>query len=295
VQIPNMAISRRQLSPLVLLCLAATWLIWGSTYLAIRFALLSFPPFLQMGTRFVIAGGVLLLWMRWRGALWPTPRQWRNALIVGSLLLVSGMGCTAYAEQTVPSGLIVTFVAVLPALISLFNLVAGIRPGRLEVAGITVGFMGVLMLTRGAAFTASPTGLAAISIAACSWALGSVLSQRACPLAAGAMGYGSEMLAGGLVLLLVSAVSGETFRWPPQPLALGAWLYLIVFGSLLAFNAYMYLLGAASAAVASSYAFVNPVIALLLGIGLGHETVTPSEWLAAGVILAGVLLLLRGR
>ena len=109
------------------------------------------------------------------------------------------------------------------------------------------------------------------------------------------MGYGSEMLAGGLLLLLVSAVAGERPQWPPQSLALGAWLYLIVFGSLLAFNAYMYLLGHASSSVASSYAFVNPVIALLLGVGLGHETVTGGEWLAAAVILSGVVLLLRGR
>jgi drug/metabolite transporter (DMT)-like permease len=285
----------RRLSPIVLLCLVATWLIWGSTYLAIRFALRSFPPFFQMGSRFVIAGLLLLGWMRWRGAPWPDRRQWRNAVIVGSLLLVTGMGATAYAEQTVPSGLIVTFVAVMPALISLFNLVAGVRPGRLEVAGIAVGLVGVLLLTRGAAFSGSRIGLAAISLAACSWALGSVLSQRACPLAPGAMGYGSQMLAGGLLLLLVSAATGEHPQWPPQPLALGSWLYLIVFGSLLAFNAYMYLLGHASSAVASSYAFVNPVIALLLGIGPGRETVTGSEWLAAGVILAGVVLLLRGR
>ena len=290
-----MANVRQRLSPLVLLCLAATWLIWGSTYLAIRFALLSYPPFFQMGSRFVIAGVLLLAWMRWRGAPWPAPRQWRNAVIVGSLLLVTGMGATAYAEQTVPSGLIVTFVAVLPALISLFNLAAGIHPSRLELVGMAVGFVGVVLLTRGAAFTGSPAGLAAISLAACSWALGSVLSQRICPLAPGGMGYGSEMLAGGLLLLLVSAVAGERPQWPPQSLALGAWLYLIVFGSLLAFNAYMYLLGHASSSVASSYAFVNPVIALLLGVGLGHETVTGGEWLAAAVILSGVVLLLRGR
>ena len=285
----------RPLSPLVLLCLAATWLIWGSTYLAIRFALRSFPPFQQMGSRFLVAGFLLLLWTRARGASWPTMRQWRNAVVVGSLLLVTGMGATAYAEQTVPSGLVVVFVAVMPALMSLFNLAAGVRPRTLEMAGMAVGFVGVLLLMRGAAFSASPVGLAAISLATCSWALGSVLSQRACPLAPGAMGFASEMLAGGVILLLLSALAGEPVHWPPQSLAAGAWLYLVVFGSLLAFNAYMYLLGHASPAVASSYAFVNPVIALLLGIGLGNESVTSSEWLAAAVILAGVVLLLRGR
>lgn len=286
---------RASLAPVVVLCLAATWVIWGSTYLAIRFALRSFPPFFQMGSRFVVAGAVLLAWMRWRGADWPDRRQWRNALVVGFLLLVSGMGATAYAEQSVPSGLVVVFVAVLPALISLLNLAIGVRPGRMEAAGIAVGFLGVLLLTRGEAFRASPAGLAAISLAVCSWALGSVLSQRAFPLAPGAMGFASEMLAGGLVLLAVSVLAGERPQWPPDGLAAGSWLYLVVFGSLLAFNAYMYLLGHASSGVASSYAFVNPVIALLLGIGLGHESVTANEWLAAGVILTGVVLLLRGR
>lgn len=285
----------RRLSPIVLLCLAATWLIWGSTYLAIRFTLHGFAPFFGMGTRFVVAGVVVMAWMRWRGSPWPTSLQWRNATIIGTLLLVSGMGATAYAEQTVPSGLIVTFVAVLPALISLFNMAMGVRPKPLEVAGIVVGFGGVLLLTRGAAFQASPVGLLAITIACTSWSLGSVLSQRRFPLAAGAMGYGSEMLMGGLLLLVVSRVAHEPASWPHDALAVGSWAYLVVAGSLLAFNAYMYLLGHASPAVASSYAFVNPVIALLLGIWLGHETVTGSEWVAAGVILAGVVLLLRGR
>lgn len=290
-----MTTDSRRLSPIILLCLAATWLIWGSTYLAIRFALQGFAPFFGMGTRFIVAGALVMGWMRWRRAPWPTARQWRNAVLIGGLLLVSGMGATAYAEQTVPSGLVVTFVAVLPALISLFNLALGIRPGRLEIAGMIVGFLGVLLLMRGAAFTASPVGLAAISIAALSWSLGSVLSQRRFPLAAGPMGYGSEMLVGGLMLLAVSVLFHESRHWPEEALAVGSWLYLVVAGSLLAFNAYMYLLGHASPALASSYAFVNPVIALLLGIWLGHETVTGREWLAAGVILAGVVLLLRGR
>jgi len=286
---------RARLSPMVLLCLAATWVIWGSTYLAIRFALRGLPPFFQMGSRFVVAGGLVLAWMRWRGAPWPTWRQWRHAAIVGSLLLVTGMGGTAVAEQTLPSGLVVAFVAVIPALVSLFNLFVGIRPGRLELAGMAVGFIGVLLLTRGAAFHASPTGLAAISLAVCSWALGSVLSQRSYPLAPGAMGYGSEMLVGGIFLLLISLAVGEHPQWPLEPLVWGSWLYLVICGSLLAFNAYMYLLDHSSAAMASSYAFINPLIGMLLGTTLGGEIVSGDEWMAAGVILAGVVLLLSGR
>lgn len=285
----------KQFSPLIVACLAATWLVWGSTYLAIKLALLSFPPFWQMGTRFMLAGLALMTWMKWRGAPLPTRKQWRNAAIVGSLMLGGGMGGTAFAQQSVASGIVVAFVAVLPATITGLNLLYGLRPGRLEVAGIAVGLIGVILLTRGASFAASPIGLAAMVIANLCWATGSVLSQRKFPLAEGAMGFSSEMLCGGLFLLVLSALSGETPELPPQTLALGAWLYLIVFGSLIAFNAYMVLLRDSSAALASSYSFVNPVIAMLLGVTLGGESVTTFEWLSAGIIVAGVALLVLGR
>ena len=284
------------LSPLLLvMCLAATWLVWGSTYLAIKFALVSFPPFFQMGTRFVFAGALLMAWVRWRGAAWPDRRQWRNALLVGTLMLGGGMGGTAYAETSVGSGLVVAFIAVSPLMIAALNRLWGVVPGRLEIAGILVGLAGVLMLTQGVGFQASPAGLAAIMIACSTWSLGSVLSQRVWPLAPGATGFASEMICGGLVLLLMSAGSGETPAWPPQPLAAAAWLYLVVFGSLIAFNAYMLLLAHASATVASSYTFVNPVIAMLLGVGVAGESVTAGEWAAVTVVLAGVLLLLWKR
>ena len=283
------------LSPLLLACLAATWLIWGSTYLAIKFALESFPPFYQMGSRFLVAGSLLFIWLKLRGRALPTLIEWRNAAIIGTLLLVSGMGFTAYAEQTVASGLIVAFIAIIPILVTTMNLPFGVRPSRLELVGMLVGVGGVLMLVRGEAFTASPAGLIAITIACVSWSLGSVLSQRRFPLAPGAMGFASEMICGSVVLLLVSVAVGERPAWPPQPLAASSWIYLIVFGSLLAFNAYMVLLGRVSAALASSYTFVNPVIALALGIWLGGEIVTGFEWAAAAVITAGVVLLVLGR
>jgi drug/metabolite transporter (DMT)-like permease len=158
-----------------------------------------------------------------------------------------------------------------------------------------VGLVGVLMLVEGEAFTASPAGLVAITVACVSWSLGSVLSQRRFALAPGAMGFASEMLCGSVLLLLVSAAVGERPTWPPEPLAAWSWAYLVVFGSLLAFNAYMLLLSRVSAALASSYTFVNPVIALGLGIWLGGEVVTAFEWAAAAVITAGVVLLVLGR
>jgi drug/metabolite transporter (DMT)-like permease len=283
------------LSPFLLACLAATWVIWGSTYLAIKFALESFPPFYQMGTRFLVAGVLLIVWLKLRGRALPTLVEWRNAAIIGTLLLVSGMGLTAYSELTVASGLIVAYIAIIPMIVTLMNLPFGIRPGRLELVGMLLGLVGVLMLVRGQAFTASPTGLVAITIACVSWSLGSVLSQRRFPLAPGAMGFASEMLCGSVLLLLLAFALGEVPQWPPRPLAAWSWVYLVVFGSLLAFNAYMVLLSRVSAALASSYTFVNPVIALALGIWLGGETVTLFEWVAAAVITGGVVLLVLGR
>jgi drug/metabolite transporter (DMT)-like permease len=283
------------MSPLLVACLAATWFIWGSTYLAIKFALVSFPPFYQMGSRFLLAGTLLLAFLWLRGHALPTLVQWRNAAIIGALLLVSGMGLTAYSEQTVASGLVVAYIAIIPIIVTAMNLPFGIKPSRLELTGMLVGVAGVLMLVRGDAFTASPAGLAAITTACVSWSLGSVLSQRRFPLAPGAMGFASEMICGSVVLLLLSAAVGERPEWPPQPPAAWSWAYLIVFGSLLAFNAYMVLLSRVSAALASSYTFVNPVIAMSLGIWLGGETVTAFEWTAAGVISIGVVLLVLGR
>jgi drug/metabolite transporter (DMT)-like permease len=150
------------------------------------------------------------------------------------------------------------------------------------------------MLTQGAGFQASPAGLAAIAIACVTWSVGSVLSQRSLPLAPGATGFASEMICGGVVLLVMSLVNGEAPQWPPQPAAVAAWFYLVVFGSLIAFNAYMVLLAHANAGLASSYTFVNPVIAMLLGVAVAGEVVTSFEWMAAGVVLAGVVLMLRG-
>src|SRR6185369_2834477 len=146
--------------------------------------------------------------------------------------------------------------------------------------------------TQGAGFQASPAGLAAIAIACVTWSVGSVLSQRSLPLAPGATGFASEMICGGIVLLALSLFNGESAQWPPQPAAVAAWFYLVVFGSLIAFNAYMVLLANANAGLASSYTFVNPVIAMLLGVAVAGEAVTPFEWMAAGVVLVGVVLML---
>jgi drug/metabolite transporter (DMT)-like permease len=276
----------------VALCLAATWILWGSTFLAIKMALPDFPPFFQMGSRFLCAGIVLLLWLwRKRPEALPSARQWLNALIVGGLLLVGGGGGTAYAEQTIASGLAAAFIAVEPAMMVCGHWAFGRVPTRREVFGILLGLCGVMLLVRGSGFAASPVGLSAMAIAALSWSVGSVLEVERLHTAPGLMGAASQMICGGSLMLGISAGSGEQLRWPSLSSGL-AWLYLVVFGSLLAFSAFAILLRSTRTSVAMSYTFVNPVVAAWLGVSLAGETLTPSEMVATAIILGSVILLL---
>jgi drug/metabolite transporter (DMT)-like permease len=286
---------QRAFSPLVVACLAATWLIWGSTYLVIRFALVGFAPFFLMATRFVTAGALLMGWQLARGAKPPSMTEWRNALLVGTLMLGGGMGGTAYAEQTIASGLVVAFIAVVPMLLIVINLAFKVYPRRSDLVAVGVGLGGVLMLTQGAGIHGSPAGLLAIALGTVGWALGSVLSQRTFPLAPGATGFASELLCGGVALLALSALAGEPRHWPSQAGAWISWVYLVVFGTLIAFNAYMVLLARTSSSLAASYSLVNPVVALCLGVTAGGEKVSPWEWFSAGVVMVGVVILFLGR
>ncbi|HEY3851648.1 MAG TPA: EamA family transporter [Steroidobacteraceae bacterium] len=287
--------SRRSISPLIAACLAATWLIWGSTYLVIRFALVGFAPFFLMATRFVCAGTLLMTWQLARGARLPTPREWLNAAVVGTLMIGGGMGCVAYSEMTIASGLVVAFIAVIPLILVAINLAFGVRPPRSELLAVCVGLAGVLMLTQGEGIRASPMGLAAIMIGCAGWSLGSMLSLRVLPLAPGATGFASEMLCGGTALFVISALRGEPWHWPSAWGPLLSWFYLVSFGTLIAFSAYMLLLARTTTSVASSYTLVNPVVALLLGVTWGGEIVTAREWIAVSVILLGVVLLFVSR
>jgi len=276
----------------MVVCLLATWFVWGSTYLAIRLALPGFPPFFQMGSRFAVAGALLFVWC-WavRGRTLPTRVQWRNTAIVGCLLLGGGAGATAYAEQSVASGLAAAFIAIEPALMVCANLGFGLKPTRRELAGLVLGLGGVILLVRGSGFASSWTGFAAMSVATVCWSAGSVLEARVLRTAPTAMGAASQMLCGGGLLLVMSAATGEHLHWPSLQATL-AWGYLIVFGSLVAFSAFLFLLLRTRTAVAMSYTFVNPVVAAWLGVSLGGERLTPSELVATGIILSSVVLLL---
>lgn len=285
----------RQLPRFVLIALLLVYVIWGSTYFAIRIGLESFPPLLMIALRFLAAGLLLFGVMKWRGAANPSLAQWRDGGIVGVLLLGGGTGFVAIAEQTVASGLTAVFIAVTPLLFALWSGWFGHWPTRREWIGIGIGFVGVLLLASGAGLSGSPLGALTLLCAVTCWSLGSVLSQRKLRMAPGPMGFASEMIVGGGFLLLVGLLKGESLSLTMLAQASWqawlAWLYLITIGSLVGFSAYMYTLARVSPALASSYAYVNPVIAVALGVWLGGEVISTREMLAMAVILISVILL----
>ena len=271
------------------LALAAVYLIWGSTYLGIRFALEGgFPPFLLGGIRFTLAGAVLFGFLRLRGMAAPTRAQWGNAAVMGVLLLLLGNGMVNLAEKTVSSGMAAVAVASAPLWMGIFAAMRGDRPTRLEWVGLAIGFVGVLWLNADSSLTASPKGLMALLVASVAWSYGSIWS-RGRDLAPPVMNAAAQMLCGGVVMLVMGAVLGERMHALPTPTALGAFAYLVVFGSLVGFSAYVWLLGNVRPALAGSYAYVNPAIAVMLGAMLAGERFEAAELVAMGVILLGVV------
>jgi len=279
-------------SPLMLIgAFLALYLVWGSTYLFIRIGVESWPPLLMAGVRFVIAGSILYAFLRLRGAPNPSWRQWRAAGCIGVLLLSCGNGGVTVAEHAgVASGVAALAVATVPLFTLVFGLMRGHRNTRLEWAGIVLGLVGIGLLNLGSNLQASPFGAALILFAAASWAFGSVWS-RSLPLPEGAMASAAEMLIGGAVLLLGSAISGERMEQWPTLAGWGALAYLVCFGSILAFSAYMYLLKHVRPAAATSYAYVNPAVAVLLGILFAEEHIGAAECLAMAVIIGAVVLI----
>ncbi|CAI8702881.1 putative transporter YedA [Pseudomonas sp. IT-P12] len=269
----------------------ALYVIWGSTYLVIRIGIEYWPPLLLAGIRFVIAGTLMYAFLRWRGVPAPTWAQWKAAGIIGILLLSCGNGAVSVAEHTgVASGVAALAVATVPLFTLLCGYFWGARNTRLEWAGIVLGLIGIAMLNLGSNLQSSPLGAALLVFAAATWAFGSVWSKHL-PLPQGAMASAVEMLVGGVALLIGSAVSGE--HLPPMP-PLEGWValaYLILFGSIIAFNAYMYLLKNVRPAAATSYAYVNPAVAVLLGIVFAGESIGIEEALAMLVIISAVVLI----
>ena len=280
---------------------AAVYVIWGSTYLAIRFAVETLPPLLMASARFVIAGVIVLLWARLRdGAAWPTRVEWRVGLVGGALLLLGGNGGVSWAEQRVPSGIAALLVAVVPLWMVLLDWLrpGGERPRAAVFAGVGLGLVGLALLVGPDAIRSGSgtdaVGAVVLVLASLSWAAGSLYTKFAPAASSTTVGTGVQMLAGGLALLAASVVAGEPARLDlahASTASIVAFLYLLTFGSLIGFTAYVYLLAHTTAAKASTYAYVNPVVAVLLGWAIGHEPVTSRTVLAAAVILGGVAII----
>ena len=288
----------------VILAFAAIYVIWGSTYLAIKFAIQTIPPFFMASARFLVAGSLLYAFLRLRGEPPPRREHWPAATVVGGLLLVAGNGSLVWSEQRVPSGLAALLLATIPIWMVLTDSLRKPRTrlGPRVIAGLTMGIAGLALLVGPAKLWGSsridPVGAGMLMFAAFAWSMGSLYSRQAklptSPFLAAAM----EMLAGAAMLAIVGTLSGEgrEFHWSAvsAPSVLGV-LYLVVFGSLAGFTAYMWLLRVVSPARVATYAYVNPAVAVFIGWAFASEPLSARELLATASIVGAVVLIISHR
>ncbi len=278
----------------VIIALLVLYIFWSSTYLAIKIALEGFPPFLMAGARFFAVGAGLFGYLKFKGAQTPDLRQWGGGAVVGSLLLFVGNGGVVVAEQWVGSGLAALVVATTPLWTVLFAGIWKRWPSRSEWIGLGLGFAGIVLLNFEGDLRASPVGAITLFVAALAWALGSAWSRHL-PLPAGMMAAAVEMITGGAMLLLVSLLTGERIVHTPSLRAVSALIYLCIFGSLVGFSAFTYVIGRVRPALAMSYAYVNPALAMLLGVWFAGEHIGHMGIAAMSVILAGVVIVAVGQ
>ncbi|MEA4910130.1 MAG: EamA family transporter [Chloroflexi bacterium] len=287
------------------LAMLSVYIAWGSTYLAIRFSIETIPPFLMAGFRFLIAGGLLYLFRRLKGDPAPARIHWKNAVLIAALLLVGANGVVSWAEQRVVSGISALMVASAP----LFMVVLGIavpffrkkspKPSWPALFGVALGFVGIIILIGPASLfgqesNVDPIGAAALSLAAFSWAFGSLYSRSAELPESPLLGTGMEMLCGGFLLLLVGTLTGEWSRFDLAAISqrsLLGMLYLVVFGSLVGYSAYTWLIRVAPTTLVSTYAYVNPIVALVIGSLLGQESFSSQTIVASVIIVSAVAII----
>jgi drug/metabolite transporter (DMT)-like permease len=285
----------------VWIALLALYIVWGSTYLGIRFAVETIPPFLHAFVRFLVSGLILVAWRRMAGDPWPTPRQWRDAGIVGLFLLVGGNGLVSVAELTVPSGVAALVVGSTPLWLTTLEALrpGGAKPNLLVMLGILVGFIGIFILVgpsdlANMQMAVEPVGVTLLLMATFLWASGSIFSKTADLPPSSLMNTGTQMLVGSLGLLIASLLAGE---WGGFDLAqvsstsLWGLVYLIFFGSLVGFTSYIWLLKNAPISLVATYAYVNPIVAVILGSLLAAEELTPRIGIAAAIIIGAVVLI----
>jgi drug/metabolite transporter (DMT)-like permease len=291
----------------IILAFAALYVIWGSTYLGILLAIQSIPPLLMAGTRFLLAGLILYFGARLGGAARSKPGDWRTALIVGACLLLCGNGGVTLAEQYVPSGLAALLVATVPLYIMLLSWLVGIspRPGLVKVLGLAGGFVGVGILVgpalRFSATGESPHAWIGMSILLCSsliWSAGSLYSRHAGQTGSPFLAAGQQMLCGGGLLIIAGLATGELRHLDPSHItmvSLGAFVYLVLIGGIIGYVSYAWLLRHCDPAKVATYAYVNPIVAILLGTLFAHETLTLRTLIGAGLIIGSVAVVIMAQ
>jgi drug/metabolite transporter (DMT)-like permease len=281
----------------LLLAFAIIYLVWGSTYLAIRIGVREIPPFLMAGLRFTVAGAVMWAWMRVTGTPSPTLREWRDASVLGTLMFLIDYACLFWAEQRVPSGIAAVILAMIPVCITLLE-ITWLRTQRLTLRlalGLAIGIIGVVVLMNPSATLGEAPldhrGVIALLVSCCGWSVGTIVTQRLTLPASKPMSAAAQMLSGGVQLLLLAAVAGELPHFRAQNISSGAWLslvYLIIAGSIISFTAYVWLLHYESPTKVGTYAYVNPVVAVILGGTLGGEMIGRRTILGTALILISV-------
>lgn len=281
----------------LLLAFAIIYVVWGSTYLAIRIGVREIPPFLMAGLRFTVAGVIMWTWMRARGTPSPTLREWRDASILGTLMFLIDYACLFWAEQRVPSGIAAVILAMIPVCITLLE-ITFLRTQRLTLrlaTGLAIGIIGVMVLMNpSASLGEAPLdrrGVIALLVSCCGWSIGTIVTKRLTLPASKPMSAAAQMLSGGVQLLVLAAIAGEFTHFRPPNISVAAWsslLYLIIAGSIIGYTAYVWLLHYESPTKVGTYAYVNPVVAVILGATLGGETLGRRTILGTAFILVSV-------
>ena len=287
-----------------ILAYAAIYLIWGSTYLFIKFALESIPPFAVGALRFIIAGSVLYAWSRWRSNVVVTRTHWWHAFLIGMLMLGVGNGAVSWAEQRVPSGITALIVAIVPLFVVLVDWLrpGGERPAGRVLVGVAIGLLGLAMLIGPGALNGSGdisiTGSLVLLLGSLTWSIATVYGRHASVPGYPPLTSSMQILSGAACLIFATVISGEAAQFHPAAITLKAWLsifYLATFGSIIAFSAYSWLMRVSNPARIATYAYVNPVVAMFLGWLFAGETLSPRTLVAAGVVLGGVALITTGK
>lgn len=286
------------------LALLALYIVWGSTYLGIKVAIETIPPFFHASVRFLISGIILVVWQKSAGQALPTRKQWGSAAIIGTLLLLGGNGLVSWAEQFIPSGIAALIIGSMPMFLVVAEAVRpnGVKPTWRAIIGLLIGFAGIFILVGPAEISGSttklnPFGVIALLGACVTWASGSVYSKTADLPKSSLMNTGAQMLMGSVSLLIVSLLTGELHGWDITAVSsrsIYGLTYLILIGSLVGFASYGWLLQNAPISLVATYAYVNPIVAVFLGNWIGDEPLEPRIWIAAAIIIGSVIFINTG-